>query len=169
MRVSLIMTTTADGFITRDAAEDAGWATEYDRFFFDEKTRSIGTVIIGSNSFRLLPEPFESRLNIVMTSTPDASKNIEGQLEFTNAEPRELLKQLEDRDIHEVALIGGAQLNASFLNEGLVDEIYITVASKLFGEGVPLSSGYSFDIPLTLLDVQKLGENAALLHYQVER
>jgi len=168
MKVTLIMTTTVDGFTTRNPNEDAGWVNEYDQLFFDEQTRAIGTVIIGSNSFRLLPEPFESRLNIVMTSTPDPGKNIEGLLEFTNAEPQDVLKQLDDRDIHEVALIGGPQLNASFLNEGLVDEVYILVAPKLFGEGVTLSSGYELDIPLKLLETRQLGENAVLLHYQVE-
>jgi dihydrofolate reductase len=53
MRVVLIMTMTADGSISRDAGEDAGWVEEYDKIFFDKTTRTIGTVIIGANAFKL--------------------------------------------------------------------------------------------------------------------
>ncbi|MEK7583803.1 MAG: dihydrofolate reductase [Patescibacteria group bacterium] len=167
MKVALIMTTTVDGFTTRSATEDAGWVSEYDKLFFDQKTRAIGTVIMGANTYRVLPEPFEARLNIVMMSTPDETKNIPNVLEFHGEEPRRLLQILEARGIDEVAIIGGSQINASFLEENLVDELYITIATMVFGQGVSLSSGYDLDLQLRLLEIEQIGSDVALLHYEV--
>jgi len=167
MTVIMIMTTTVDGFTTRSATEDAAWVSEYDKLFFDRKTRAIGTVIMGANTYRLLPEPFEARLNIVMTSTPDETKNIPNVLEFHGEAPQRLLEILEARGIDEVAIIGGSQINASFLEESLVDELYLTIAPMLFGQGVSLSSGYDLELNLKLLETQELGGDAVLLHYEV--
>ncbi len=167
MRVVLIMTMTADGFISRDAGDAAGWVEEYDKLFFDKTTRSIGTVIIGANSFSQLPEPFEGRRTIVMTSNPNTEKAIPNVLEFSNLEPQELLNSLEDEGVTEVAIIGGSQVNSSFLQERLIDELYLTVAPLLFGKGLSLAPEYDLDQKLQLIDEEKLSENVVLLHYEV--
>lgn len=167
MRVVLIMTVTADGFISRDAGEDSGWVESYDKLFFDKATRSIGTVIIGSNAYKLLPEPFEGRRTIVMSSHPNPERSIPGQLEFYGGTPAELLQNLEDEGLEEVAVIGGSQVNSSFLQEGLIDEIYLTVAPMLFGRGLSFAAEYDLDIELRLVDVEKLSDTVVLLHYEV--
>lgn len=167
MRVVLIMTETLDGFIARDAGDDSAWVEKYDALFFDTATRTIGTVILGANTYKLLGKPFEDRLNIVMTATPNPEATIPNTLEFYGGEPRALLAELEARGIHEVALIGGSQINASFLFEKLVTEIFVTVAPKLFGQGLSLASGYELDTELRLVEARPLGEDAVLLRYTV--
>lgn len=167
MRVILLMTTTVDGFISRDAGDPAAFADAYDKLFFDDATKKIGTVIYGMNSYRILGEPFPDRLNIVLSTSPKIGQNIPGVLEFFSGTLQELLESLEQRGIHEIALIGGGQLNASFLVENLVDEIYVTVAPLLFGQGVTIATGYDLETELSLLDVRPLGDNGALLHYEV--
>jgi dihydrofolate reductase len=167
MRVVLIMTTTADGFISKDPSDPAVFAHGYDELLFSEKTLEIGTVVMGLNAYRLLPHPFDGRLNIVMSTSPNVAEGIPGTLEFFSGSPQELIDSLEKRGISELAVIGGGQVNASFLVEGLVDEIYLMIAPYLFGQGLSLASGFDLETSLKLVDERRLGENAILLHYEV--
>lgn len=48
-------------------------------------------------------------------------------------EPRRLLARLDEAGHHEVLLLGGGQLNAQWLEAGLVSRLELTVAPVLFG------------------------------------
>ena len=168
MRVTLIMTTTADGFISRSAQDPSEWTETYDQYFFDAKTREIGTVIMGANTYRMLSGPFDGRLNIVLSSNAEGHENIPNVLEFHSGEPAEVLDELEKRDIHEVALIGGSQINGSFLLENLVDEIYLTVTPQLFGRGLSIGSERDLETQLELADVKEMEDGSAIIHYLVQ-
>lgn len=167
MKVSLIVATTADGFIARDADHLVDWTEPADKEFFHAKTKEIGTVIMGINTYRTLPGPLEGRLNIVMSTSARPEQNRPGLLEFFSGEPKDLLDELSRRGTEEVALSGGGQLDASFFLDNLIDEIYLTVSPLLFGQGLSLSTGYDLECDLKLLDYQPLGDNSMLLHYQV--
>jgi dihydrofolate reductase len=102
-----------------------------------------------------------------MTSNPNTEKVIPNVLEFSNLEPQGLLKSLDDEGVTEVAIIGGSQINSSFLQENLVDEIYLTIAPMLFGRGLSFAAEYDLDMKLQLIDEEKLSDNVVLLHYEV--
>jgi diaminohydroxyphosphoribosylaminopyrimidine deaminase/5-amino-6-(5-phosphoribosylamino)uracil reductase len=51
-----------------------------------------------------------------------------------------LLDDLADRECNELHVEAGHQLNASFLQAGLVDEIVLYVAPKMLGPGAPVAS-----------------------------
>ena len=161
------MTMTVDGFIARDSGTDAELVSAYAPLFFEDTTQLIGTVIVGSNTFSLLKEPFPGRLTIVMSSVPQPERNISGIVEFHSGELKDLLAELETRGLHEVAVVGGSQLNASFLVDNLIDELYVIVAPRLFGQGISLASNYDLETELRLLEERQLGSDAVLLHYEV--
>ena len=49
-----------------------------------------------------------------------------------------LLRELRQRGIERLLVLGGSRLNAQLLGQGLVDEIFLTVAPKIkLGEHVP--------------------------------
>lgn len=169
MTVVLFVTTTVDGFIARDADHYTDWSEAADKDFFAKATRAIGTVIMGANTFRTLPEHLPGRLNIVMSTSGDLKEPIPDELEFFSGEPRALIEKLEQRGIDTVALIGGGELNASFLTENLIDEIYVTVSPLLFGRGISMFSGYDFETKFTLLSVERLGEDSVVSHYAVKK
>ncbi|MBF0259476.1 MAG: dihydrofolate reductase [Desulfamplus sp.] len=89
-----------------------------------------------------------------------------GTLEFTDKTPQEILQSLEKEGFESVALIGGSIINSLFAKEHLVDEIYVTLVPKLFGQGLPLLAG-DFDINLELVEMEKLDEHSILLKYNV--
>lgn len=54
---------------------------------------------------------------------------------------KQLLENLQERGIKKILLEGGGTLNRSMLEAGLVDEIFVTIAPVLVGEGVNLVVG----------------------------
>lgn len=169
MNVSLIAAVTVDGFIARNPEHFTDWTDIEDKNFFHEKTKEIGTIIMGANTWRTIRRPFDGRRMIVMSTSGDIAEPIPGQLEFFSGEPKDLLKRLAGEGVTEVALVGGSEVTTSFLLDDLIDEMYVTVTPLLFGQGISLLSGHDFDTTLELIDTKVIGEGSTLLHYRVRK
>ncbi len=83
----------------------------------------------------------------------------------------ELLQQLHSRGIKKLLLEGGAALNWSMLEQGLVDEIQVTVAPRVVGgEGAKsLVGGAGFEkisesVELEPTSVEQVGEDILLIY-----
>jgi riboflavin biosynthesis pyrimidine reductase len=87
----------------------------------------------------------------------------------TAASPREALDLLERKGCETALLAGGATLDASFLAQGLVDEICLNIEPILASEGLALESGAGRTISLRLIDAAELGESVVQLRYDVIR
>lgn len=159
----------ADGYITKHKDGLVDWSTPEDKKFFRDFTKEIGVMITGKKTLDTFPGLLPNRLHVVMTRTPDVSKNEEGKIEYTNQSPQAILENLEQRGYERVALIGGAQVNAMFLEHDLIDELYITVEPKIFGAGKRLFADIHKDVNLELVENKLLNENTLLLHYKVKR
>ncbi len=190
MRVILIAAVTEDGFIARAASENSfDWTSREDHAFFVSKTKEIGTMIMGRRTFETIGKPLPGRRLIVLTHrphpdplhcmerggavraevTPPRSGGVgggnDGTVEFTSEETRALLARLEKEGVASVAVCGGAEVYARFLNDGLVDEAFLTVEPVHFGAGVPLAPGFDLG-RLALVSQEPLGP-ATLKHYKV--
>jgi len=81
---------------------------------------------------------------------------------------KKLLSELYKCGIHKLLLEGGGTLNKSMLENGLVDEIYITIAPRLLGSGIHFINGkLAREVKLNLIGVKKIQEQI-LLHYTVK-
>ena len=65
-------------------------------------------------------------------------------------------------------LVGGAELIASFLGAGAVDEIVLHVIPHLIGEGIPLIAPRHRDLPLKLLASRTYADGVVMLRYALE-
>ena len=158
------MAISADGYITKHEDGIVDWTSKEDKGLFSSLTREAGVVIFGSKTYQTLPEPLEDRLNIVMSKTE--SKGEEGKLEFTDLKPSDLIDSLAERGFSLVVLGGGSKINSSFLKEGLIDELYLSVEPVIFGSGKRIFTENELDIKLELLATKKLGQDGVLLHYR---
>ncbi len=80
-----------------------------------------------------------------------------------------LLWTLYERRIRKILLEGGRALNRRMLDEGLVDEIYLTVAPMLIGEGLNFyESKEKQKIELNLEGILQYGDQV-VLHYHVKK
>lgn len=86
----------------------------------------------------------------------------------------QLLSRLSARGVARLLVEGGGELNWSFVREGLVDEIFVTVAPSLLGgRSAPTlleGEGFSMDrrVPLRLLSVDRQGDEL-YCRYEVVR
>lgn len=170
--VILLVAMSADGFIApldQEKLPSTVWTSSEDKKFFTEKTKVIGTLIMGSKTFETIGRALPGRLSMVMTSRPKNYVEFnDPNLIFTNQSPEEILTELSKQGIKQVALCGGASIYNLFLQKNLVDKMFITVEPHVFGEGIKL-----FDQKVTekfkLLKQSKLNEKGTLLlEYQLK-
>jgi dihydrofolate reductase len=169
-KVTLIAAISVDGFIApadKEALPSTVWTSKEDWQFFTKKSKEIGTLIMGSKTFETIRRALPERRMIVMTSDPSRYAEFsDPNLEFTSAEPAEILTQLQTAGTKRVALCGGAHIYALFMRLDLVDELILTVEPYVFGEGIKLFSG-QVEQQFTLFDQQKINDSGTLvLHYQ---
>ncbi len=167
MKVILIMAITLDGKIAKFTNHPATWTSKADKKIFVEETKKAGVIVMGLTTYNTIGRPLPGRLNIVMDQNPDIKKNVAGSLEYTAKQPKELLAELKNRGFSSVILGGGATINGLYLKEGLIDELWLTIEPKIFGEGLPLFKGAEIDLDLKLIEIKKLDKNVIQVRYQV--
>jgi len=85
---------------------------------------------------------------------------------------KKMVSILSDLGVKRIMVEGGGILNFEMLKEGLVDEIYVAIAPKIFGgRNVPtLADGEGFKegeiVDLELIDIEKLDE-VIVLRYRI--
>lgn len=133
-----------DGFIAR-ANGAVDWLGEYDpaEFGFDDFLDSVGTLIIGRNTFDQVMEfgdwPYEACRTIVLTSR-DLPNDRPANTEAYGGSIIELVDQLRDcRDGDgDIWVVGGGSVVTQFLFGGFADQLDIFTVPEVLGEGISL-------------------------------
>lgn len=169
MKIILMMVMTSDGIVTKSSHTRVDWSSREDKKSFVMETKKHGAIIMGSKTFETLSGPLPHRLNLVLTHSPEKyrEKTIPGTLEFINGDPKEVITYLENKKYASAVLAGGPKTNASFLQQGLVDELLLTIEPKLFGSGLTLANGADLEISLELLEIKTLNHNTLQLRYKI--
>ena len=165
MKVTMMMAITADGMIARDQAHFPDWTCPADKRMFKERTQKAGVVIFGSRTFQTIGKPLQGRLNIVLTRHPERFHSAENLL-FSSDAPELLLQDLVRRGFKEAVLAGGSIINTLFVKARLINEVVLTVAPQVFGQGLSLFSE-PCDVGLRLLEVRNLDPHFVVLRYGV--
>ena len=66
-----------------------------------------------------------------------------------------------------IILAGGSILNTSFLEQNLVDEIYLDVEPTVMGKGIPLFQNKDFEKKLEFISSKNISKNEIQLHYKI--
>lgn len=169
VKVILLMAITADGKIAKHTAQLADWTSKADKKIFVEATKKAGVIIMGKTTYDTIGKPLPGRLNVVLDLEPDTSRNIPHQLEFTNLPPAELIKRLGERGYSEIILGGGATINGLFLKQNLIDEIWLTIEPKIFGQGLSLFKDVNVNLDLELIEVKQLDKNVIQVRYKIKK
>lgn len=161
------MATTANGFIA-DSDDDTSWISSETWQRYQELLPQIPVAVIGRKTYELMnDEDFsKDRPYYVMSRRKPETKERLG-VTYTKKSPAELLKELDKKGYEEVWLLGGSGLNASFLEDGLINELYLDVEPVLLGKGSQLFSEFSMKKKLKLLEANQITDNTLQLHYEV--
>ena len=161
MKTFIIAAVSTDGFIGKNSSHLADWTSKEDKRFFIEMTKKAGVIVMGQNTYEAIGRPLPDRLNIVYSRDKEYER-----VEVTQKDPKELLQDLEKRGYQEVAIGGGATIYTMFMEQGLVDKLYLSVEPVLFGKGITLFNK-ELDLKLSLVSLKQLGEQTVLLEYNV--
>ncbi|OGH18598.1 MAG: hypothetical protein A2868_02435 [Candidatus Levybacteria bacterium RIFCSPHIGHO2_01_FULL_40_15b] len=174
MKVVMVAVVSANGKLTRGNDPDIyKWTSKEDQNFFFSLISKSKLIVMGSGTYEAVRKQLKTqnkKLRIVLTSSPEKYKNeqIKGQLEFTSETPRQLYDRMIDHS--KMLLVGGSKIYSSFMKEGLVDELYLTIEPVVFGNGKNLFSDESFETKLELVSSKKLNKKGTiLLKYRVLR
>lgn len=167
MKTIMIFVSTLDGKITKwGDPYIRSWSSKNDQEYFDmiwDKTRVI---IMGSGTYDPDPvRPDSKHLFIVLTRHPAKYKNKElpGRIEFTGESPLLLVKRFEKEKENALLIVGGAHIATSFLREQLIDELWLTIEPRIFGQGGSFVIDEKLDIDLSLLSSEKVNDQGTLI------
>ena len=166
MKIILMMAMTADGKIAKTSDHFPDWTSKEDKKYFFETTKAHGIIIMGEKSFKTFSKPLPDRLNVVFTLEKDLPE--QENVKWVSGEPEKVLKKLENMGYKSAILGGGAYLNSQFLQKKLIDEIWLTIEPKIFGDGLGIFGG-DYNIDLKLINFEKINENSVVVKYEVVR
>ena len=158
LRCSVYIATSLDGFIARTdgsidwlmeanagvpAGEDCGYAA-----FMS----TINTIVMGRATFEQVltfPEwPFGSMPIVVLSRTLHALPvGVPETVRLSSASPRDLVAQLASEGVERVYVDGGKTIQ-SFLADGLITDLTITLIPVVLGSGLPLFGPLDRDVAL---------------------
>jgi dihydrofolate reductase len=155
------MVSSLDGFIARHD-NSVSWlessADAYERGVSEESAtelvQSIDCYVLGSRTYEhalQLGWPYGDTPTVVVTSRklPSATTNVE----FYSGDLKKLVDAVLAPRFRNIWLVGGAMLCESFLKLDLVDEIRLSIAPVLLGNGLRLFSNSSNETRWRLKDV----------------
>jgi dihydrofolate reductase len=177
MKISLVILESLDGVISKGNEDKLDWGSKDDKDFFKKKVNKAGFMIMGSTTYETMPKVlFKDKFTLVLAYYPeDYEEEESSEVHFFGGDPEselpiahQAVKFLEEKGVKHAILAGGGSVNGLFLQAGLVDDIYITIAPKVFGSGVRVFGNEDLDIDLRLKSCERVTENEVLLHYEVE-
>jgi len=160
VNVSVFIAVSLDGFIARPDG-DVSWLDEFeplgegDDAGYSELFNKVDSLVLGRGSFEKVLEfdwPYGTKPVIVLSSSlSEVPGELKGSVRIKNSAPLKLLEKLEAEGCQHIYLDGG-QVIQSFLQEGLVSDITLTIIPVLLGQGIPLFGHLEKDIKLKLLE-----------------
>jgi dihydrofolate reductase len=174
MKTILVFVQTLDGKITKGNDPHVfRWTSKEDQAYFKNIWNTSTLLVMGSGTFDHDPiKPNPDNHLLIMTSRPERYKEreVKGQLEFTSESPREVHERFDKAGYEQITVVGGAHIAGSFLADGLIDEIWLTIEPKIFGEGINFVTGKALDVSLQLVKLEKVNEQGTLiLKYAVQK
>jgi dihydrofolate reductase len=190
MKIILKMLQSMDGIISQNLPKDQidklDWGSPQDKLSFREVVANSDVTILGSTTFLNMPSwYFKTKPGIIITRNvakyeakyADSGRN----LKFLEPEPKVIKEYLESQNYQNVILGGGSKINYIMLSAGMVDEIHLTIAPKIFAKGVKIidspfddtgtenSLENNLNTNLELISSEVLGVSELLLKYRVLR
>ncbi len=161
--VSCYIAMSLDGYIARkndsldwlykvEVDGDAGYA---------EFIETIDTVVMGRRTYDWLMEetkgeyPYSDKKSYVFSKS---TSGVNEHVRFTDEAVAEFVERLQQEPGKGIWVVGGGKLLHDFLKEQLIDELIISIAPVLIGDGIPLFSAMDIETEFTLVSAKQFGQ-----------
>ncbi len=169
MKVILYMAITPNGMIAKEN-DDTDFVSKSEWKSFKDMLKKTGNLVIGGRTYKIMEKNEEfSKItkSVVVVVSRDFSFKPKQENHFVARTPKDALSLLKKHGFGTALVAGGGKLNASFLKEGLVDELFLDIEPVVFGKGIGVFAEQNFEAKLKLLKTKKLSGNEIQLHYKV--
>jgi len=177
-KIIVYIATSADGYIARPDGE-VEWLNRRPRnvdYGMKEFYRSIDTILWGRKTYDWVLNYYKKRgntrgmfdkklANYVFSRRPPRRPHPD--VEFISEPVRRFARRLRATPGKQIWMMGGADLIASFLDAGEIDEFDIHVIPVFIGNGIPLVAPRHRDVPLRLRSSSKYPDGVVRLRYEV--
>ncbi|MDV7141057.1 dihydrofolate reductase family protein [Tropicimonas sp. TH_r6] len=173
----IFMAMSLDGFVARD---DFGldWLmkqkTDGEDHGYEAFMESVDGLVMGSGSFRTMLTfdawPYEKPV-VVLSKTlkpKDIPADLRDKVSISDQAPQRLMASLSEQG-WERAYIDGGKIIQSFIREGLIADMIVTIVPILIGEGKRMFGPLNADIDLQLLDSKSFASGLVTSKYKVSR
>jgi dihydrofolate reductase len=179
-KIIVYIATSADGFIGRsDGSVD--WLDRpapKGHYGMEKFYKSIDTILWGRKTYEMALDfqkkgipgsAFDTKVkNYVFTRTLQQSPPPAG-VEFVHQPVKAFATRLRKRKGKDIWMMGGADIIASFLDEGEVDSFVMHIIPTFIGEGIPLIAPRHRTVQLKLTSCTKFSDGVVGLHYTVRK
>ena len=175
--VTIHMVASLDFFIAKKEDDSVSWLESTDSYEkgvtgedAEEFFRTIGCFVMGSRTYELamkLGWMYRDVPTIVLTRRKLAAAR--PSVEFYSGDLTELVNGRLRPSYKNIWLVGGAMLARDFIRLKLADDIRITIAPIILGDGVPFVDRVGLEQPLHLKDVTAYKNGMVELGYQIPK
>ncbi|MFB6175304.1 MAG: dihydrofolate reductase family protein [Candidatus Nanohalobium sp.] len=169
MKIKLFMSQSLNAKIAREnGGEDFFSPRNWEEF--QKIAENTGAFVVGRKTHEAVKEWEEKGFKdinaerIVLTRKKDFDIE-EGYIKASS--PRKAVQVAEEQGLESLLVTGGASVNTSFIEKGLLDELIIDIEPFLLGKGLDLFSKGEFEAELELEEVRELEEDIVQLRYSL--
>ncbi|MBA3994992.1 MAG: deaminase [Cyanobacteria bacterium DS2.3.42] len=182
MKTQYYTASSLDGFVA-DSENSLDWllqfgepAESYPKFIKD-----IGVIVMGSTTYEWLleheinknkdqPKPWPYEQPAWVFSTRNLFVVPNADIRFVKGDVKAVYQDMVNAaQGKNIWVVGGGDLAGQFFDQGLLDELIITITPVTLGSGAPLLPRRISNPPLKLLEVKHYGDFYAELRYEVVR
>jgi dihydrofolate reductase len=182
-KVQYYTATSLDGFIADDN-HSLDWLFQFQDSATDdyaEFIENVGAACMGSHTFEWLlnhmqpkdgsPQPWPYTLPVWVLTTRDLPQPFaNADIRFYNGDVATVYQDMKvAANGKNIWVMGGGDLVGQFYDEGLLDELIVTIASVTLGSGKPLLPRAIVTPPLKLHKVIQYGTAFVQLRYEVTK
>ena len=165
-KITLYIASSLDGYVARENG-DIDWLPQSDISGYEEFYKTIDVVIMGKITYDQIltfgEYPYKDKKSYVFTRNNTLTND--GNVEFiSNLDKfvKDILLNLDGN----IWLVGGGQIISSFVNNGIVDEIILSIVPIVLGKGIPLFQNIQKETKLELAKITNY-DKLVELHYKI--
>jgi dihydrofolate reductase len=167
MKTVLYLGQTINGFIA-DEKDSTPWSKEEFAAFHSEIVKSKN-IIVGRRTYEVMEKYGEfKRCGNPFTVIVTRSKKLKpkDKLVMVNS-PSAAIRTLRSKGFKTAFMSGGSKVATSFMEQGLIDEVWIDIEPLIFGKGIPIFQNSKLNVKLRLFKTKKISKNTIQLCYRV--
>ena len=168
MKTTLFMATSLNGYVA-GKDDDTDWVKDAEILY--KLVADKGVCVMGRRTYddcmKYNVFPYKNALNVVITHDKELIKKSSDEIIFTDKNPIEVSRFVEEKGYKEMIVMGGGKTNSQFLASNLIDEIIIDIHPIILETGVRLFEDIFPRTNLKLIESETLTDGMVQTRYKV--